>query len=445
MSQINYKLLQSIIDIQHKLFEVQNHEITANYPTYEEVKSAIFSNKIDFNSKTHFVLKQQSKKRFGYMYNKNSFEYILCLYLKKRIDKEFNIKFPNRSKIIRLLFDTLTLLKNMQDFTIYKFDFKNFFNSISSAYVNQIYLLESTLSRAEKHFITQYCSNFKYTFSGLSLSNTLCELVARDFDSILNQKLKDFGIMFYQRYIDDCLIVSNTNIDQSTLEHLINEVITDVFYKNNIIEKCKVKLNPNKCTYISKRNLSQPKELKFLGYQVNFEESHKKTKLTYGITDEKINKYQMKLNTLVADNAKNNLSNEILRQKIKLFCHRTIYLSTHKNEIIWKNKGIIANYKELQYHLSELIPTTEKFLKDAVKDAFTNNGMQQPYYLKSNDNSYTLLHTLQKKKSMIFVEHVGYDLHTLRKLAKKVGILDADELSYNQILARYLITLKVGF
>lgn len=46
---------------------------------------------------------------------------------------------------------------------------------------------------------------------------------------------------------------------------------------------------------------------------------------------------------------------------------------------------------------------------------------------------------------MIFVEHVGYDLHTLRKLARKVGILDVDELSYNQILARYLITLKVGF
>ena len=228
------------------------------------------------------------------MYNKNSIEYIVCLYLKKRIDKELNIKFPNRNKIIRLLFDTLTLLKNMQDFTIYKFDFKNFFNSISSTYVNQIYLLESTLSRAEKYFITQYCNSFKYTFSGLSLSNTLCELVARDFDNILKQKLKDFGIMFYQRYIDDCLIVSNTNIDQSTLEQLINEVITNAFYKNNILEKCKVKLNPNKCTYISKRNLSQPKQLKFLGYQVNFEESHKKTKLTYGITDEKINKYQIK-------------------------------------------------------------------------------------------------------------------------------------------------------
>ena len=83
----------------------------------------------------------------------------------------------------------------------------------------------------KKYFITQYCNSFKYTFSGLSLSNTLCELVARDFDNILKQKLKDFGIMFYQRYIDDCLIVSNTNIDQSTLEQLINEVITNAFYK----------------------------------------------------------------------------------------------------------------------------------------------------------------------------------------------------------------------
>lgn len=83
MSQINYKLLQSIIDIQHSLFQVQNHELTTNYPTFEEVKTAISNNTIDFDRKTQFVLKQQSKKRFGYMYNKNSIEYIVCLYLKK--------------------------------------------------------------------------------------------------------------------------------------------------------------------------------------------------------------------------------------------------------------------------------------------------------------------------------------------------------------------------
>lgn len=445
MCQINYKLLQSIIDIQHSLFQVQNHELTTKYPTFEEVKTVISNNTIDFDRKTQFVLKQQSKKRFGYMYDKNSFEYILCLYLKKRIDKEFNIKFPNRNKIIRLLFDILTLLKNMQDFTIYKFDFKNFFNSISSTYVNQVYLKESNLSRTEKDFVTQYCNSFKYTFSGLSLSNTLCELVARDFDSLLTQKLKDFGVMFYQRYIDDCLIISNTNIEKAILEQAINKIINTVFYKNNIMVKCRVKLNPNKCNYISKRNLSQTQTLKFLGYQVNFIENSKKTILTYGITDEKINKYQTKLNKLVSDNLKNNLSDEILRQKIKLFCHRTVYLSTYKNEVIWKNKGIIANYKELQYHLSELIPSTEKFLKNAVKDAFKMNNIQLPYYLNSDNNSYTLFHTLQKKKSMIFVERVGYDLSTLRKLAKKAGVQDVDQLSYNQILARYLIILKVGF
>ena len=56
MSQKNNKVLQSIIDTQHRLFEVQNHEKPANYPTYEEVKSAIFNNKINFNTKTHFVL-----------------------------------------------------------------------------------------------------------------------------------------------------------------------------------------------------------------------------------------------------------------------------------------------------------------------------------------------------------------------------------------------------
>lgn len=445
MSQINYKLLQSIVDTQHKLFEVQNHEITANYPTYEEVKSAISNNKIDFNSKTHFVLKQQSKKRFGYMYNKNSIEYIVCLYLKKRIDKEFNIKYPNRNKIIRTLFSTLTLLKNMQDFTIYKFDFKDFFNSISSSYVNQIYIEGSNLSRTEKSLLTQYYDNFRYTFSGLSISNTLCELIARDFDNILKQKLKDFGIIFYQRYIDDGLIISNINMDEKNLETIIEEVISTVFYRHNISIKCKVKLNPDKSIYISKRNLHETKILKYLGYQINFELKSNQMTLSYGMTQEKIHKYQNKLNKLISDNIKSKLSEELLRQKVKAFCHRIVYLSSHKNEIIWKSKGLIANYKELQYHLSNLTPSTKDFLKNAVKNAFIYNQIPLPYYLKSDKNSYTLINTLEKEKSMIFVEHIGYDLNTLRKLAKRIGIREADKLNYNQLLAKYLIALKVGF
>lgn len=445
MSQINYKLLQSIIDIQHRLFEVQNHEITANYPTYEEVKSAIFNNKIDFNTKTHFVLKQQSKKRFGYMYNKNSIEYIVCLYLKKRIDREFNIKYPNRNKIIRTLFGTLTLLKNMQDFTIYKFDFKDFFNSISSSYIDQIYIKRSNLSRTEKSLLTQYYDNFRYTFSGLSISNTLCELIARDFDNILKQKLKDFGIIFYQRYIDDGLIISNINMAKKNLETIIEEVISTVFYGHNISIKCKVKLNPDKSIYISKRNLHETKILKYLGYQINFELNSNQMTLSYGLTEEKIHKYQNKLNKLISDNVKSKFSEELLRQKVKAFCHRIVYLSSHKNEIIWKSKGLIANYKELQYHLSNLTPATKDFLKNAVENAFLYNQIPLPYYLKSDKNSYTLLNTLEKEKSMIFVEHIGYDLNTLRKLAKKIGIREADKLNYNQLLAKYLIALKVGF
>ncbi len=445
MSQINYKLLKSIIDIQHRLFEVQNHEITANYPTYEEVKSAIFNNKIDFDTKTHFVLKQQSKKRFGYMYNKNSIEYIVCLYLKKRIDREFNIKYPNRNKIIRTLFSTLTLLKNMQDFTIYKFDFKDFFNSISSSYVNQIYIKGSNLSRTEKSLLTQYYDNFRYTFSGLSISNTLCELIARDFDNILKQKLKDFGIIFYQRYIDDGLIISNINMAEKNLETIIEEVISTVFYRHNISIKCRVKLNPDKSIYISKGNLHETKILKYLGYQINFELKSNQMTLSYGMTEEKIHKYQNKLNKLISDNIKSKFSEELLRQKVKAFCHRIVYLSSHKNEIIWKSKGLIANYKELQHHLSNLTPSTKDFLKNAVENAFIYNQIPLPYYLKSDKNSYTLFNTLEKEKSMIFVEHIGYDLNTLRKLAKRIGIREADKLNYNQLLAKYLIALKVGF
>ena len=256
---------------------------------------------------------------------------------------------------------------------------------------------------------------------------------------MLKQKLKDFGIIFYQRYIDDCLIISNTNMAEENLETIIAEVISTVFYRHNISIKC------DKSIYISKRNLQEIKILKYLGYQINFEFRSNQMTLSYGMTEEKIHKYQNKLNKLISDNIKSKFSEELLRQKVKAFCHRIVYLSSHKNEIIWKSRGLIANYKELQYHLSNLIPSTKDFLENAVKDAFNYNQIPLPYYLKSDKNSYTLLNTLEKEKSMIFVEHIGYDLNTLRKLAKRIGIREADKLNYNKILAKYLIALKVGF
>ena len=64
-----------------------------------------------------------------------STENILCQCIKQILDREFKIKYPNRNKISKSLFNVIGTIKHMSDFTIVKFDFKDYFNSISSVYV----------------------------------------------------------------------------------------------------------------------------------------------------------------------------------------------------------------------------------------------------------------------------------------------------------------------
>lgn len=47
-------------------------------------------------------------------------------FLKRVLDRKFHISYPNRNEYIRTLFDTAAAIKDMSDYTIFKFDFSDF-------------------------------------------------------------------------------------------------------------------------------------------------------------------------------------------------------------------------------------------------------------------------------------------------------------------------------
>lgn len=61
---------------------------------------------------------------------KGTNEKIALKYLKKRLDLEFSIKYANRNCVMRELFSIIENISCLGEFTIFRFDFKNFLNRL---------------------------------------------------------------------------------------------------------------------------------------------------------------------------------------------------------------------------------------------------------------------------------------------------------------------------
>lgn len=102
----------------------------------------------------------------------------------------------------------------MNDFVIIRADFKSFFDSVLSRFVYEKYVLPSLLPRGDKDILEKYIDEYKYCYAGLCLSNGMTEIVCRDFDKKLKARLTSYGVFFYERYVDDMLIMLNSYVSQ---------------------------------------------------------------------------------------------------------------------------------------------------------------------------------------------------------------------------------------
>ena len=97
----------------------------------ENIKKSYIDNNFDFTKFDTIHKKQVNKIRHIKKYKKLSCEEILCIYLKRLLDRKYRIQYPNRNEFMHSLFDVIAL-RTMHDYTIVKFDFKDYFNSVSS-------------------------------------------------------------------------------------------------------------------------------------------------------------------------------------------------------------------------------------------------------------------------------------------------------------------------
>lgn len=214
----------------------------------ENIKKSYIDNNFDFTKFDTIHKKQVNKIRHIKKYKKLSCEETLCIYLKRLLDRKYRIQYPNRNVFMHSLFDVINALRNMNDYTIVKFDFKDYFNSVSSEYVYKKYLVKTSLERDEMILLEKYVTSTKYAYAGFNTSNIICEIIAKHFDEVLNLKFRKHGLIFYRRYIDDGILIFNKHVDRDFCLSIINGTIKEIFYDKNIeVENsCKTCLNINK-------------------------------------------------------------------------------------------------------------------------------------------------------------------------------------------------------
>ncbi len=416
----------------------------------------------DFSKFTKIKINSNSSKRLVARYvDPLSIEHILSVVIKKILNNRFRLSTTNRNISVHNLFSILDAVKEMSDFTIIKFDFADYFNSISALYAFKKFIEPNIKERWQLDLVNDYLTSTKRTYAGLCTSNLIAEILAQEFDKLVKETFVARGLIFYTRYVDDSILIFNEHLDKDKVEEELEKVLQKIFHDKTILAPvCTTKSNKNKFNYISKRtsfasNQNQIKIFAYLGYEFHLSRlSHSKKnhiEIKYGITKEKRNKYKDRVDSLVlyfSKSQKTPQDLELLRHRILAFSSRTVYDGKKFNSRIWKVKGFVSNYGELRqiFENNMLEADTKHFLENVIADSIKAHVL--PHFLKYAPKKYSLYHGIEKNKTLLLVEGIGYDYNSLVRLCNKIGIKETfkgQQKSYRQLVREYLIKTKIGF
>lgn len=435
---ITEEIIQDILYRRNKYLNKEQIENKAN-----RILNIINENKYNFSSYKRHVYTQQKRRRIIYSYEKASCEDILCQYLKRKIDDIFHIKYASRDKIINLLFNILPTINSIHDFVIIKADFKSFFDSVLAEHVYDKYLLESGLKRFDKELLRKYIKNFKYCYAGLCLSNGFTEIVCRDFDDHLRARLSKYGVFFYERYVDDIILITNRFITQNDFNELAKSTIKEVF------GSCPVKLNDDKFFYLSRREFNEQCNFSFLGYAFQLNKNNNKITFKYGISDNKQRKYKGLIERAILNYKKDN-DVELFRQRIKIYSSRIVIAHSSNNDRFeWITKGFVENYKELQNRENALIESTKDFLYGTYVDLLKKHNITPFDFIVEHCNRginsiYNLYANITRNRTIIFEEKIGVSRETLLRWIQKLNpSYNSKNKSYYGIVMDYLDIIKI--
>ena len=79
-----------------------------------------------------------------------------------------------------------------------------------------------------RELISDYCIKTKYAFAGLPTSNAIAEIIASEFDALVEQEFGSLGVIFYSRYIDDSVLILNRHVDEREIRIKLDSILDAV-------------------------------------------------------------------------------------------------------------------------------------------------------------------------------------------------------------------------
>ena len=174
----------------------------------------------------------------------------------------------------------------------------------------------------EKELIKVFARKYKKCVQGIPISNVLVEIIARDFDMSIQKTFMPLGLVFYKRYVDDCILIFNRRIEKEYLQKQVVNICRENFGS-------RVKLSGEKTSFQTK--YLGDTSFDYLGY--SFERVHWKNPkpkkpdyfyFKFGIASNKLIKYQERLKWIFEEYEANGNEKMFLR-RLQYFNSRIVF------------------------------------------------------------------------------------------------------------------------
>lgn len=409
-----------------------------NSLAFKNAEKGVFS--YDF-SKVVMFSRINKKRLVAYIKNKTSLEYALSVFINEICKKNLQNKTPNVKKIIGSICKDLDKIKDSNEFTILKFDFKSFYKNISNEYVYKS-RLEKNIKNEYKKFFENYINQIPYAIPGLVPSNSIAETLMGEFHQKLKDELNQFGLIGMYHYVDDFIIILDKTVLKSILLEKISYCANKVFFnfECRFPNKIKIYTSGEKFSYFTNDDIL-PCSFTYLGYKFSI---FKNNTIAYkiGLSNFTIDRYKNKIEKIINQNYNN-------AEKLRLLLFLNTRRIVHKTNNSLKQEkfvctSIIQSFfplkqKDQKLFVEKLDNDTAYFFKNIIVDCF--KGKCLPYYIRDEnlDNGYCLWHNILNNKTIYLSEKKGWKYEKLLEFCKKIDIdCDYGKMTYDNLVEHIL-------
>ncbi len=377
--------------------------------------------------------------------DKTSTEYKAALTIKKVLDPLVDTSTRDLNQMVETLFKKL-MANRMGFFTIVKFDMKNYFPSISLRYAYEYYIKDK-IDKKYWPLFEKYCDEIKYNLQGLPTSSNFADIMSK----ALKDELIDFfhvdGLTNCFYYVDDFVLLFKKRVNEIYIKFGILECIKKVFYKYNTLpyqNKVKAHIDDEKYVFLDDTKL--PANFTWLGYKIGITYGWQGIGITLDISDFKRNWYQKVISKAVKDNYQDED-----KMRIMLYAStRSLVTKIRKAGMPSKNISLSPYkfYKNLKKYPELIGEDTRRFMKDSVKNAFVQQNISVPYYIKDNNpnSGYSIWHNFFSNKAVVLNKKIGWSYQKLYDLLKKYTNEDIHSKSYDELanifIKNFVISMK---